>query len=74
MRPSLIPILARLTLGVSALLTAFLAPFILYGLAALYDHWVGADWHRRVWVKGVHIRVNVLEREAPAPVRRAIEA
>jgi TRAP-type C4-dicarboxylate transport system permease small subunit len=80
--------LARLTLGVSALLIAWVAAFILYGVGARYFFGSSPIWFDElaryviigaamigmgaVWVEGAHMRVSVLETRVPEGVRRAI--
>ncbi|MBY6135991.1 TRAP transporter small permease [Nocardioides marinus] len=80
--------LARLTMGVSALLIAWVALFILYGVGARYILGSSPIWFDElarysiiaaamigvgaVWVEGAHMRVSVVEDRAPAALRRAI--
>ncbi|WP_417473065.1 TRAP transporter small permease [Leisingera sp.] len=80
--------LARLTMGVSALLIAWVALFILYGVGARYILGSSPIWFDElarysiiaaamigvgaVWVEGAHMRVSVVEDRAPAALRRVI--
>ncbi|WP_424980140.1 TRAP transporter small permease [Leisingera sp. S232] len=80
--------LARLTLGVSALLIAWVALFILYGVGARYFFGSSPIWFDElaryviigaamigigaVWVDGAHMRVSVLETRVSPGVRTAI--
>ncbi|SFS62656.1 TRAP-type C4-dicarboxylate transport system, small permease component [Sulfitobacter marinus] len=88
MRLALIKLLTRLTLGVSALLAASVAAFILYGVGARYFFGSSPIWFDElarymiissaligiggVWVNGGHMRVNVLERRVPPALRQTI--
>lgn len=79
---------ARLTLGVSSLLIAWVALFILYGVGSRYLFGSSPIWFDElarysiiaaamlgvgaVWVQGAHMRVAILENRAPASVRRII--
>ncbi|WP_282095120.1 TRAP transporter small permease [Epibacterium ulvae] len=78
--------LARLTLGVSALLIAWVSLFILYGVGARYFLGASPIWFDElaryviiggamigvgaVWVEGAHMRVAVLEQRVPATIKR----
>lgn len=80
--------LARLTLGVSSLLIAWVSLFILYGVGSRYLLGSSPIWFDElarysiiaaamigvgaVWVEGAHMRVSVLEKRAPEYLRRAI--
>lgn len=80
--------LARLTLGVSALLIAWVALFILYGVGARYLLGSSPIWFDElaryviigaamigigaVWLDGAHMRVSILETHAPEGLRKAI--
>ncbi len=80
--------LARLTLGVSALLIAWVALFILYGVGARYFLGSSPIWFDElaryaiiaaamigvgaVWVDGAHMRVSVLETRVPEGLRKII--
>lgn len=80
--------LARLTLGVSALLVAWVAVLILYGVGARYFLGASPIWFDElsrysiiasaligagaVWIEGGHMRVAILEGRVPARLRTAI--
>lgn len=82
--------LARLTLGVSAILVAWVAGLILYGVGARYFLGASPIWFDEVsrysiiasalvgagavWVEGGHMRVAIVETRVPAPIRNAIVA
>lgn len=80
--------LARLTLGLSALLLAWVALLILYGIGSRYFLGASPIWFDElarysiigsamlgvgaVWVEGAHMRVAVLEARVPPALRRSI--
>jgi TRAP-type C4-dicarboxylate transport system permease small subunit len=80
--------LARLTLGVSAFLIAWVAMFILYGVGSRYFFGSSPIWFDElaryaiigaamigiggVWVNGDHMRVSVLETRVPEKIGKAI--
>lgn len=80
--------LARLTLGVSAILIAWVTLFILYGVGSRYFLGSSPIWFDElaryviigaamigigtVWVNGAHMRVSILENRVPASLRRII--
>lgn len=80
--------LARLTLGVSSLLVAWVTGFILYGVGARYFFGSSPIWFDElarysiigaamigvgaVWVEGAHMRVSILEKRVAPPLRRVI--
>lgn len=80
--------LARLALGVSAILIAWVSLFILYGVGARYFLGSSPIWFDElaryviiaaamigvgaVWVEGAHMRVSILENRVPDGLRKAI--
>ncbi|MEM7168617.1 MAG: TRAP transporter small permease [Pseudomonadota bacterium] len=80
--------LARLTLGVSAILIAWVTLFILYGVGSRYFLGSSPIWFDElaryviigaamigvgaVWVDGGHMRVSVLENRVPDAIRKTV--
>ncbi len=80
--------IARLTLGVSAALVAWVTLLILYGVASRYFLGSSPIWFDElarysiigaamigigaVWIEGGHMRVGILETKAPKQLRQAI--
>ena len=80
--------LARLTLGLSALLVAWVSILVLYGVGSRYLLGASPIWFAEltrysiiasamigtgaVWIEGGHMRVGVLEARVPGAARRAI--
>lgn len=80
--------LARLTLGVSAIMIAWVSLFILYGVGSRYFLGSSPIWFDElaryviigaamigigaVWVNGAHMRVSVLETHVPEGLRKVI--
>lgn len=80
--------LARLTLGVSALLIAWVTLFILYGVGSRYFLGASPIWFDElarytiiaaamigvgaVWVNGGHMRVSFIETKISAPARKLV--
>ena len=80
--------LARLTLGLSALLVAWVSILVLYGVGTRYLLGASPIWFAEltrysiiasamigagaVWIEGGHMRVGVLEARVPEAAKRAI--
>lgn len=81
-------LLARLSIGVSTLLIAWVTVFILYGVGARYFLGASPIWFDElaryciigsamlgmgaVWIEGAHMRVAILENRVSAPIKRVI--